>query len=115
MVEKIRTCFRRRIDGGHNVVCDVGPNVVVLDVDLRNNNVALSYSGRVCSSSSSVFTNNAGISMKNGFGKEAKDGEGNMDSFIRKLKRFLPMNLPNPKGESFDKKEFKEEDKKSQV
>ena len=38
-----------------------------------------------------------------------------MEGFIRKSKGFIPMNLPNPKGESFDKKEFKEEDKKSQV
>ena len=32
MDEKIRTCGRRRIDGGHNFVYDFGPNVAVFDV-----------------------------------------------------------------------------------
>ena len=27
-----------------------------------------------------------------------------MEGFVRKSKGFLPMNLPNPKGESFDTK-----------
>ena len=35
MAEKIITCGRRRIDGGHNV----GPNVAVLDVSLRSGDV----------------------------------------------------------------------------
>ena len=61
MAEKIRTCGRRRIDGGHNVVCNVGPNVAVLDVGLRNENVSLSYIGNVGLSSSSVFTNDTRI------------------------------------------------------
>ena len=34
---------------------------------------------------------------------------------LRKLNGFLSMNLPNPKGESFDTTELKEEDQKSQV
>ena len=61
MAEKIRTCGRRRIDGGHNVVCNVGSNVAVLDVGLRNENVSLSYIGNVGLSSSSVFTNDTRI------------------------------------------------------
>ena len=61
MAEKIRTCDRRRINGSHNVVCDVGPNVVVLDVGLRSSDVTSSYSGNICLSSGSVFTNNVGI------------------------------------------------------
>ena len=40
MVEKIKTCSRRRIDGGYNVVCNVGPNVVILNVGLRSGNVS---------------------------------------------------------------------------
>ena len=55
--KKIRTYERRRIDGSHNVVYDVVPNVAVLDVGLRNNDVDLSYNGSIGSSSSSVFTN----------------------------------------------------------
>ena len=31
-----------------------------------------------------------------------------MEGFVRRSKRFLPMNLPNPKGESFDAKGIKE-------
>ena len=54
MVEKIKTCNRRRIDGGHNVVYNVGPNVTVLDVGLRSSDVASTYSR-------SVFTDNVGI------------------------------------------------------
>ena len=61
MIQKIRTCGRRRINGGHNVVCDVGPNVTVLDVSLRSGDVGSSYNGGVGLSSSSVFTNNVGI------------------------------------------------------
>ena len=61
MAEKIRTYGRRRIDGGHNVVCDVDPNVIVLDVGLRSGDVVSSYCGNVGLSSSSAFTNNAGI------------------------------------------------------
>ena len=38
-----------------------------------------------------------------------------MEGFVRKSKGFRPMNLPNPKGESFDIEELKEEDQKSQV
>ena len=29
-----------RIDGGHNVVCDIDPNVAVLDISLRRGDVA---------------------------------------------------------------------------
>ena len=68
MTEKIRTCGRRRIDGGHNIVYDVGSNVAVLDISLRSGGVTSSYSGNVGSSSinfgsssNSVFTNNVGI------------------------------------------------------
>ena len=43
---------------------------------------------------------------KNGF--EIKDKEGrreeNVEGLVRKSKGFLPMNLSNPKGESFDAK-----------
>ena len=42
MAEKIKTCGRRRINGGHNVVCDFNPNVVVLNIGLRSGDVALS-------------------------------------------------------------------------
>ena len=36
-------------------------------------------------------------------GEEKVEGrEENMESFVRKSKGLLPMNLPNPKGESFD-------------
>ena len=44
---------------------------------------------------------------KNGFEEEEKEEEGreeNMEGFVHKSKGFLPMNLPNPKGESFDTK-----------
>ena len=61
MAEKIRTCSRRRIDESHNVVYNVGPNVVVLDFGLRSDDVGSRYSGSVGSSSSSAFTNNVGI------------------------------------------------------
>ena len=53
MAEKIRTCSRKRIDGGYNV----GQNMVDLDVGLRRGDVALSYNGGVGSSSSSFLTN----------------------------------------------------------
>ena len=36
MVKKIRTCGKRRIDGGHNIVYGVGLNVTVLDDGLRS-------------------------------------------------------------------------------
>ena len=55
---------------------------------------------------------------KNGFEEEEKENEGgneNMKGYVRKLNGFLSMNLPNPKGESFDTTELKEEDQKSQV
>ena len=43
------------------------------------------------------------FSTKNGFKEEEKEEEEeNMKGFVRKSKGFLPMNLPNPKGESFD-------------
>ena len=45
------------------------------------------------------------FSAKNGFEEEKKEEEGgeeNMEGFVCKSKRFLPMNLPNPKGEYFD-------------
>ena len=45
--EKIRTCGRRRIDRGHNVVCDIGSNVTVLDVGFKIGDAASSYSGCV--------------------------------------------------------------------
>ena len=61
MAEKIKTCSRMRIDGGHNVVCDIGTNAAFLDVSLGCGDVASSYHGDVGSSSSSVFTNNVGI------------------------------------------------------
>ena len=47
MVEKFISCIKRRIDGGHNVICNVGPNVAILDVGLRNDDLASSYSGEV--------------------------------------------------------------------
>ena len=100
MIEKIRTCGKRRIDGGHNIVYDVGPNVVVLNVGLKSGDVASSYSDSVGSSNSNVFTNNTRISAKNGFEEEEKEEEGgkeNMEGFARKLNGFLSMNLPNPK------------------
>ena len=31
-----------------------------------------------------------------------------MEGFVNRLKGFLPMNLPNPKGDSFDAKGVKE-------
>ena len=61
MAEKIKTCGIRRIDGGHNVVYDISPNVTFLDIGLRSGNVASSYSGDIGSSSSNVFTENIGI------------------------------------------------------
>ena len=61
MAEKIKTCGKRRIDGGHNVVCDLDPNVAVLDVGLRSGDVGSSYNGGVSSISNNVFTNNVGI------------------------------------------------------
>ena len=61
MAEKIKTCDKRRIDEGHNIVCNVGLKVTFLDVCLRNDDVGSSYSGSVGSSSSSVFTNIIGI------------------------------------------------------
>ena len=48
MAEKIRTCGRRRIDGGHNI----GSNIAVLDFCLRSGDVTSSYSGNISSSSS---------------------------------------------------------------
>ena len=42
---------------------------------------------------------------KNGFEEEEieeEGGEEKIEGFVRRLKRFLPMNLSNPKGESFD-------------
>ena len=45
------------------------------------------------------------FSAKNGFEEEEKEEEGgeeNMEGFIHKSKGFLHMNLPNPRGESFD-------------
>ena len=56
MAEKFITCSKRRINGGHNVVCNVGPNVTVLDVGLRNDDLASSYSGEVSSAASSSPT-----------------------------------------------------------
>ena len=47
------------------------------------------------------------FSTKNGFEEEEKEEEGekeNMEGFGCKSKGFLPMNLPNPKEESFDTK-----------
>ena len=70
MAEKIRTCGRRRSNGGHNVGCDVGLHVIVRDVDLRSSDVSSSYSydvesernnSSVSSSSSSVVIDNARI------------------------------------------------------
>ena len=46
-----------------------------------------------------------GFSTKNGFKEEEKeeeDEEENLEGFVHKSKGFLLMNLPNPKGESFD-------------
>ena len=83
MVEKIRTCGRMRIDGGHNVICDI----VVLDVVLRNYDVASSYNGGVGSSSSTSSQTTEEFSAKNGFEEEKKEEEGG--------EGFLPMNLPN--------------------
>ena len=100
MAEKIRTCSKRRINGGHNVVYDVSPNVADLNVGLRSDYVASSYNGDVDSSSSNVFTNNIGIFGQKWFNEEEKEEEGreeNMDDFVHKSTRFLPMNLPNPK------------------
>ena len=45
------------------------------------------------------------FSTKNGFEEEEKEEEDvkeNMEGFVHKSKGFIPMNLPNPKGESFD-------------
>ena len=61
MAKKNQNSHIRSIDGGHNIVCDVGLNVAVLDVDLRSGDVASSYNGGVSLSSSNVFTNNVGI------------------------------------------------------
>ena len=70
MAEKIRTCRRRRSDGGHNVDCGVGLNFAVRDVSLRRGNVASSCSSDVGSemndngvdsSSSSVVIDSARI------------------------------------------------------
>ena len=100
MTEKIRTCSRRRIDGGHNVVYNVGPSVADLNVGLRNDYVASSYNGDVSSSSSNVFTNNVRIFGQKWFNEEEKEEEGgeeNMEDFVRKSTGFLPMNMPNPK------------------
>ena len=47
------------------------------------------------------------FSAKNRFEEEEKEEEGgeeNMEGFVRKSKGFLPMNLSNPKGESFEAK-----------
>ena len=70
MAEKIRTCGRRRSDGGHNVGCDVGSNVAVRDVGLRSGNITSSYSSDIWLkrnssdvglSSNNVITDNVGI------------------------------------------------------
>ena len=45
------------------------------------------------------------FSAENGFEEEEKEEEGgkeNIEGFVRKEKGFLPMNLPNPKGGSFN-------------
>ena len=75
MVEKIKTCGRRRIDGGHKVICNVGPNAAVLNVGLRSGDVASSYNGGVGLSSSNVFTNNTRFLAKNGFDEEEEEEE----------------------------------------
>ena len=44
------------------------------------------------------------FSSKNGSEEEEKEKEGGeekMEGFVRRSKRFIPMNLPNPKGEFF--------------
>ena len=103
MVEKIRTCGRKGIDGGHNVVCDVGPNVAVLDVCFRSGDVASSYSDRVGSSSCRVSLTTKEFSTKNGSEEEEKEksGEEKMKGYVCRSKGFIPMNLSNPKGEFF--------------
>ena len=50
---------------------------------------------------------------KNGFEEEEK--ENNMESFVHKSKGFLPINLPNPKVESFDTEGIEGEGKRSKV
>ena len=45
------------------------------------------------------------FSTENGFEEEEKEEEGgkeNIEGFVRKANGFLPMNLPNPKGGSFN-------------
>ena len=56
---------------------------------------------RVAASSSSIEQE---FSAKNGFEEEDKEkgGEEKMKGFVHRSKGFLPINLPNPKGESFD-------------
>ena len=108
---KIKTSSRRRIDGGHNVVLDLSSNVSILHVSLRSSDVSLSYNGNIGSSSSSVFTNNTGIFGQKWFEEEEKEdkgGEENMEGFVHRSKGFIPMNMPNPKGESFNAEEIKE-------
>ena len=73
MVKKIITYGKRRTDESHNVVCNVGLNVVVLDVGLRNDDVASSSSGGIDSSSCNVFTNNIGIFGQKWFEEEEKE------------------------------------------
>ena len=103
MAEKIKTCDRRRIDGGQNVVYNIGPNFTVVDVGLRSGDVASSYSR-------SVFTDNVGIFLPK-MGLRKKGNKKKVERRIWKVlcinqKGFLPMNLSNPKGESFDTKEI---------
>ena len=57
MAEKIRTCGRKKINGGHNV----SPNMTNLDISLMSGDVTSSYNGGVGSSSNNVFTDNARI------------------------------------------------------
>ena len=65
MAEKIKSCDRRRIDRGHNVVCDVGSNVAILEIGLRSGDVASSYSGSIDSSSSNVDSSSSNIFTNN--------------------------------------------------
>ena len=58
------------------------------------------------------------FSANNGFEEEEKEEEGGeekMEGFVLRSKRFLPMNLPNLKGESFDAERIEGGSQKSQV
>ena len=85
------------LDGGRNVVIDNIKNGPIDNFDCDDGEHKAWISGGLSDEEQNLWR---GVSVRNEEEKEGRNEE-NVEGLVRKSKRFLPINLTNPKGASF--------------